>query len=302
MGFSPAFCDWLDVTYSPDRTVHDDLTLFLTGGDFEFSRDGSGVFSPNNGFLKYGVMYGVYRVSASGKFLAHLRSIGAFSDFVWLLGTVPHRVTRLDAALDVERDGADVLAELRSRHPQSVKLSRKSMGVTVLSRVRSDGRETGTFYVGHRSKARLTARVYDKQDELFCKEGLLVPPRTRYELTFRKDKGVTLRDAYEPDLVFWSHVGPLLEGRPETIGDWSPDWGLGWSAERGADLLPAEVIDRRVSHSAELAALMNIADKHIGQNGRVLLARRILDRLGVESSALSVRALVGDLDGSSGCE
>lgn len=300
MSFAPVLCDWLDVTYPPDRHIHDDLVLFLTAGDFEFSRDGTGVFSPNKGFLKYGEMYGVYRVSVSGKFLSYLRSEGVYSDFLWILCTVPHRVTRLDAALDVERDGADVLAELRSSHPQSVKLSRKSMGVTVLSRVRSDGRETGTFYVGHRSKARLTARVYDKQDELFCKEGLIVPPRTRYELTFRKDKGVTLRDAYEPDRVFWSHVGPLLDERPEGVAEWSADWGLGWSAEKGVDRLPAEVIERRISHSSELAALLNIADQHIGVNGRVFLARQLLDRLGVDAGDLTVRSLVADLVGSGG--
>lgn len=279
------FCDWLDVTHPAVATPIDDLRLLLLSAHAEV-RHGD-VYRLGEGTVKIDHKARFTRCSASGGALAHLRLIGAYSDFLGLLGTFPHRVTRLDAALDVAADGADVIAGLRRRYADGqVRLGRKALGVKLLLSVRPDGRETGTFYVGHRSAARATARVYDKAWERSEKAGVEGPPRTRYEVTVRKDYGATLRDAAEPARLFWHVASPALLDAPGDIEPWDSSWADGWSAPT-VELLPAEVLSRRVSSSPELELLLNVADR-LGPNGRILLARRVLQRLGVDAQGLAL--------------
>lgn len=294
------FCDWLDVTYSSSYlSPLDDLRLLLLSTGAEV-RHGD-IYRLGGGTVKIERKAHFVRCSFSGGALGHFRDQNAFCELLGLLGAYPHRVTRLDAAKDVPHDGADVLAELRRRYPDGrVKLGRKALGVKLMLGVRPDGRETGTYYVGHRSAARATARVYDKAWERLEKAGVAGPPRTRYEVTVRKDYGATLRDAAEPDRLFWHVAAPALLDAPPDIEPWDMGWADGWSADR-VDLLPAEVLGRRVEHSPELGLLLSVADR-VGENGRILLARRILQRLGVScdgplslsSSVLSDLSLVED--------
>jgi len=156
--------------------------------------------------------------------------------------------------------------------------------VRLLLDVRGDGRETGTFYVGHRTAARATARVYDKAWERLQRANETCPPRTRYEVTVRKDYGATLRDAAEPRRLFWHVASPALLDAPDDVEPWDSGWGGGWRAVDLPDPLPAEVLGRRVEFSPELAMLADIADR-MGPEGRVWLARRLLAKLGVECSS-----------------
>lgn len=279
----PIFCDWLDVTFSPTDCPYPELNLLLLGAGFEVSRDAAGVrcYLPPDGArgmvqVSHKARYA--KVSLSGGACAALRALRLFEQVLWVLASSPHKVTRLDAALDLPTDAADVLAALQSRYPGGVvNLGRKGLPVTRMLATRGDGRESGTYYVGHRTAARFTARVYDKALEADSKRGELLPPTTRFEVTARKDSGATLRDAGVPSAIFWHIAAPALLNRPEGVPMWVPDLEAAWSAPPRL-YQPAEVLQRRVEASPELDALLELADT-LGPQGRRhllhLLARRI---------------------------
>lgn len=290
------FCDHLAVTFHPERNPLGSLRALLLDMGAEVLDDRT--YRLGEGTVKLYRTYGVLYCSASGGALAHMRFVGCYSDWLSVLSEWPHRITRLDAALDVPLDGPDVLDALRLAYPSGVvNLGRKGLPVKLELAIRDDGRETGTFYVGHRSKARATARVYDKRQERRDRRGIDGPPRTRYEVTVKQDYGSTLRDAAEPERLFWHVAAPALIDRPDDVPDWSADWSQGWKADPRPDRLPAEVLARRLESSAELDMLAEIADE-MGPQGRVWLARRLLDRLGVECSSVSLRAPVGSSEGA----
>jgi hypothetical protein len=185
-------------------------------------------------------------------------------------------------------DAADVIPSLMARYPDGrVNLSRKALQVSRMLQVREDGRESGTFYVGHRSKARYTARVYDKSLEALVRRGELLPTTTRFEVTACKDSGATLRDAALPTAIFWHIAAPALLKRPEGVPMWVPNQDLGWTAP-APSFNPAEVLQRRVESSAELEAFLQVADS-MGSSGRSyllhLITRRLSDSASPEGSA-----------------
>ena len=101
------FCDWLDVTFSPEHShVRLLRPLLLSLGAEVLSDD---AFRIGVGTVHMGARYGVMRVAASGGALARLRLCGVYMDWLSILSECPHRITRLDAAYDVPRDGAYVL-------------------------------------------------------------------------------------------------------------------------------------------------------------------------------------------------
>ncbi|MNC21850.1 hypothetical protein D3C75_698360 [compost metagenome] len=279
-------CDWLDVTFAPDDCPYPELNLLLLGAGFAVSRDQGGAkcYLPPSGYR--GMIQIVHasryaKVSISGGACAALRDLRLFEQVLWVLHSSPHKVTRLDAALDLSMDAADVIAALVTRYPDGrVNLGRKALPVTRLTSTRPDGRESGTYYVGHRTAARFTARVYDKSLEALDKRGEVLPTATtRFEVTARKDSGATLRDAGLPEAIFWHIAAPALLKRPEGIPVWSPNTDAAWAAPaRVFD--PAETLRRRVEGSAELDALLAVADA-MGGSGRSyllhLLSRRVQD-------------------------
>lgn len=277
------FCDHLAVTFHRDRNPVGSLRSLLSDMGAEVFDDRT--YRLGEGTVKLYATYGVMYCSASGAALAHMRLVGAFMDWLSVISEYPHRITRLDAAHDVLVDGADVLDGLRARYPSgSVNLGRKALRVKLELAIRDDGRETGTYYVGHRSKARATARVYDKRQERLDRAGVDGPPRARYEVTVKQDYGATLRDAAEPERIFWHVASPALLDTPPGTPHWTADWSQGWRSDRRPELSPVDVLERRVAASAELDLLASLADE-IGPNGRILLARRLLSRLGVESTS-----------------
>lgn len=275
-----AFADHLSVSFHPERNPLDQLRALLLSVGASVLDDRT--FRVGEGTVKLYPAYGVLYCSATGGALACLRAAGCFMDWLSAISEWPHRITRLDVARDFDIDGPDVLDALRSRYPTGhVHLGRKALPVKLELGIRADGRETGTFYVGHRSKARCTARVYDKQRERLDRASQDIPPRTRFEVTVKQDYGATLRDAAEPDRLFWHTASPALLDAPDGVPPWSPDWSQGWKADARPDLLPADVLARRLGNSPELELLFSIADQ-MGPNGRVWLVRRISQLAGVE--------------------
>ena len=290
------FCDWLDVTCSPEASFLDELTEWVTGGwpvAFADVIAGRTLFSVGEGKLLLERKPRFHRASASGSVLSALRALGEYGDYLTILSSVPHSVTRLDAALDVAVDAPTILRGLERRHSaDQVQITRKTLRVTRLYSKRSDGQLTGTWYAGHRSKARITARVYDKQAEALDRRCETLPPTTRYELTFRKDVGCTLRDAYMPASLFYEYSGELIDRDP-SVPSWTPH-GDGWVSSPVDTDLTFEKYRRRVESSPELEALGALAAQ-FGPGGVELAVRVYREKLeaAIESrteTALSKRA------------
>jgi hypothetical protein len=181
-------------------------------------------------------------------------------EYLSALTEAPHTVTRLDAAHDVLTDAAPVIAKLRKRFPRECCLSRKALKTKSILSTREDGQESGTWYVGHRSRGRVTARVYDKQLEMLERHNVPIPPMVRYELTFKADVGPTLRDAAEPERIFWAYASPVLLKRPENIPEWSNGWGVGWHYVK-PDIALAGLLKARIESSADIKAILKLADR-----------------------------------------
>lgn len=311
------FCDYLDVTHASDSPAIAEVRLLLSsvGGR---PRPGSGLtaWSVGDGVFKFDMRSGFggfTRFSASGSVCAHLRSSGVWGEYLSLLGSEPHNVTRLDAALDSQYDPALVLAELTGRFPSGrahLAGGRKSYPIKrlvgVYEDLRGDRLETGTFYIGHGANNKVSARVYDKGLQLYEKKGAPVYEKiTRIEVTARREYGATLRDAYEPERLFWSIASPTISAKPSSVPDWVSGWGEGWQAPERVSRLPYEVMCHYLDNSPDLEYLVSLAD-HLGADGgdtpdgRLVLARKLLAKIGVEvrgpacSLALTGRSLGGD--------
>ncbi|AXQ65542.1 MAG: replication initiation factor family protein [Circular genetic element sp.] len=278
------FCDWLDVTFAPHDTPYPEVNRLLLDAGFDVESPDRTAFSyrhPDHpsSLLLVAPSRGTMRFSASGSACGALRDLGLWHDYLSALSSSPHRVTRVDAALDLPMDGADLVQLMRDRYPSGeVNLSRKSVRTTTFLEVRPDGRESGTWYAGHKSKARYTARVYDKALEALSKRGQLLPPTARIEVTAKGgDSGATLRDAAMPAALFWSIASPALLTAPEDAPVWTPNHDLGWTAEP-REFDPAMVLRRRVEGMALLDALALVADD-LGPNGRAYLLNLISKRL-----------------------
>lgn len=276
-----AHADWLDVTYSPDDNPCDELSHFLRNLGFSCLETGPRKHQwspplPVVGKLIVSSMSRFSRVSASGQVLSHLRNLSQYDNYLALLSSSPYKVSRLDAAYDVPLDASPVIARFLRNNPREFALSRqRPLLVKSFLGIRLDGKLSGTVYLGHRTKSRVTAKIYDKSLEQFERLGLVIPPTTRYELTFR-DGLASLRDAHNPTAIFWAHTGSLLD-RPSGLPEWSLSSDLGWSYHR-PPLLPMNHLKRLVSISNDLDMMLMTADT-LGPSGRNALAHLILQKL-----------------------
>lgn len=276
-------CDWLDVTFAPDDCPYPELNLLLMGCGFLVTRDRGGkrvYVTPNQyrGTVLVTHSKRFAKVSISGASCAWLRASGNWLEALSILATSPHKVTRLDAALDVLLDAADVIASLTARYPGGfVNLSRKAQAVTRFLSVRDDGRDSGTWYVGHKDDGRQSLRVYDKSLQMLQRHGEVIPTTTRYEVTASRDKGATLRDAETPSALFWSIAAPAVLNAPKEAPVWQPNNDTHWLSAP-ASFTPAEVLKRRVESSTELDAFLMLADS-MGAYGRQYLGGLIVNRL-----------------------
>ena len=288
-----AFCDWLDVTFAPDNCPYPDVNRLLLDSGFEVlgsGFSGGGVFTyltpkPWRGTVRVEQGSRWAKISASGDACGYLRHCKAFESYLWALASSPHTITRLDATLDLSMDGADLVDALRRRYPAgSVNLGRKAIPTSVILAVRGDGRETGTWYAGYRTAARVVAKVYDKAWQMLSRYGEEIPPTGRVEVTVKKGYGATLRDAALPTALFWHAASPALLKAPEGVPVWQPNDDLGgWQAPpRLFD--PAALLRRRVESMAELDALALVADD-IGPEGRSYLLHLLTKRLKPEAFA-----------------
>lgn len=281
---SEPFCDWLDVTFHPDNDPISDLSAWLLSLGFfcdssrQTDKGNSSVWiSPDlSGVLKLDSAKQYSRVSASGGITRYFRDLGLFLEFCSFLASVPHRVSRLDAALDFVADGADVISDFQRALDgrDTFPLYRNSVSVKYFLGTRpSDGRVTGTVYFGYRSRSRITARVYDKQFEALERRGEVIPSLVRFEATRRE--GATLRDACSPVSLFWDVFGSIIEPPPD-IPEWvSADMSPKFPPR--PDVLPYQVLRRGVEMDAHLKRLIEVADAM--PNGRLVLLQLLSSQI-----------------------
>lgn len=255
--------DGVDVTHSPTDAPVQQVNAVLLDAGFTPQRgdryDSTTYRSPcGRGTVRVDVTPRFVRCSTSGLSCASLRDSRHWMDYLSVLSSSPHSVTKLDAALDLALDGAQYFQHMCRLYPHSVSLGRKAIRTSWVASARDDGHQTGTWYAGYRSSAKATAKVYDKAHQMLERFGETIPPRARVEVTAKKGFGATLRDAAMPEALFWHIASPALIQAPEGVPMWQPNTDGGW--EQVPRLIePSQVLRRRVESSAELAKLVELA-------------------------------------------
>jgi hypothetical protein len=221
----------------------------------------------------------IYRVS--GDAITQLLEKGLWAELLWCFADVPHRVTRLDIALDTQEHTAPVIDRLwpMAHSPGGISLTRKKLHPRSINKLLSlgiDGIETGTIYLGKKTSDAY-AKVYDKRHERFQATGIDIGhPLTRYELTATSRLGISLADAYTPDDLFWHFMGNIMTP-PLTAKPWVPG-GTSYDLPPRVACLPAERLRRRIDSSVDLEC-MSLLAAEIGPEGLKLALRLIRDKL-----------------------
>jgi len=288
--YTDVFCDYLSVTYSPDDSPYEDaLSHFESLGYLVDSMDEKVtlMLHERGGLIRFETAPHFHKLTLPGQPLGFLRSVCEFDSTLSLLGSRPHKVTRLDAALDSSRDTPAVFKWFDRKFPDGyANLTRKKAKIEKLLSVRdSDGSFTGTYYFGSRGGAAKTfARVYDKQQETLQRRGKEIPPTTRYEIVVKE--GASLRDAALPTSLFWHYAAPALLRRPAGISDWVKSNSYSWTYER-PESLPVEVLKRLIERSGQLQRMEQLADS-IGPEGRKYLSGLLSRHIDTKTSSTAM--------------
>lgn len=295
---SQVLTDWLSVSASPDSSLSSEVVDFLKPlGGTEINSDRKTVIYPSicgvgldnlacsearaNGTVVINREKHFHGVSMSGKFLAHLRATNLYTELINLIGSHNHRVTRLDVAMDVDVDFPTIRKQFNRKFPNGeIKLTRKAVKIKeFLERRESDNKYTGTIYMGHRTKARVQGKLYDKQKELLDNQGIVTNAKTRLEFTVRSDAKPSLVDALNPAPLFWEY-GQHIFDRPSDVSKWAPSSYLSWKRE------PPMVdygsrLRKMIEYSDFLDELAELADKTTPnrKNARQFLGSLLSERL-----------------------
>jgi hypothetical protein len=215
--------------------------------------------------------------SASGDALRVLRDLNLYNEYLWSFAEIPHRVTSLDIAHDIAEYTPKVLKALwRKAHSGGIQFTRKRLlrnHITTKTNLSAfDSSKTGSLYLGTR-KHEAHAIVYDKRQEMFDNHGYDIGHwLSRYELTVTSKMGITLRDASEPEPVFWHFMKDILTP-PSDLENWEPG-AEGFNLPPRVSSFPAARLRHRLESSAELRAWVDLADQ-IGPHGRAYFLKHL---------------------------
>lgn len=301
---SSVFCDWLRVTCKPDLTgglpsgtfdkfpadvslgnlvcfYHLLLLFCFTKGYNQISSVGNFVtYSVGRGTLRLGINKTFCSACLSGSAIRELERRGLWIDYLNIVGCVPHNVTRLDTSVDVYTDAPLILRSLEKQYHEDIfSFGRKPLKVTRIYSAREDDLvQTGSWYAGLGSKARVTAIVYDKQAEALSKRDEILPPTTRFELQFSKDFNCSLYDALKPTALFYSRASPKLLPLPSEYNgrDWVSTVETPWVSDKPAiDKLCSPTVSdfkRLLENHSGLRDLALFAS-HFGESGLPVIER-----------------------------
>lgn len=274
MSVARVLCDWLDTTHPIEHHSYDDggCESFISDVGYFLSSVGGEIVSNDDDGYKTRWRLGdggsltidhtprFLRISASGSVLAHLRATESYMRWLSLLSSVPHKITRLDVAGDrTDCSPPHVIASLRKKFPKSCSLGRKALKTTSFLSADSEGRQTGTFYIGNRRTSKQTARIYDKSHQMLEVHGTAIPPTLRYEFTTTSKHGASLRDASEPEALFWHFASHFLS-KPLDAPVWTPQDTPEWSSDP-FESCPGQVLKSSVENSAQFQHWVELASK-----------------------------------------
>lgn len=276
------FADFIGVTVPAGEwsDLHAELVPELEGLGMSMEVDSEGVKLWRSGGDGYGTVQEkrigqVWAIGVSGTVCAGLRAARRMHAFLAAVASRPHRVTRLDASLDLPEDAAPVIARIAAAGRRGqLSLTRKAIAPQTVEThlgLRVDGVESGTVYCGSKSaEARMV--VYDKRHERISRKLPDIGHLTRYECRLRGGLGISLRDCADPEPVFWHHVAPDFLPRPDGVASWSPG-AVGFVLDRSAPPTPYARMLALLDQSADVRRLLTLADQ-VGPYGlRTLLAR-----------------------------
>lgn len=282
MGTPEPFADFIGVTVPLGewQDLHAELVPELEGLGMSLEVDSDQVKLWRSGGDGYGTVQEkrigqVWAIGVSGQVCAGLRVARRMQTFLAAVGSRPHRVTRLDASLDLPIDAAPVVARLAAAGRRGeLALTRKAIAPGTVEThlgLRIDGVESGTVYCGSKlAEARMV--VYDKRHERISRKLPDIGDLTRFECRLRGGLGISLRDVADPAPVFWHHVAPDFLPRPDGVDAWVPG-AVGFVLDRLEPPTPLARMLALVDQSADVRRLLTLADQ-VGPYGlRMLLAR-----------------------------
>jgi hypothetical protein len=188
-------------------------------------------------------------LEASGRALAALRATHIFGDYLSALGALPHRVSRLDAALDFPIPAAPELHRIYGLGKRGlISLSRKRLQPTEVGQWFSpalypdEPLDTGSVYLPKKSEGtkRQYATAYDKRQERLTRGCQDPGPLLRLEAVAARGKGATLGDAWDPTAIFWDIIAPDIWPCPPD----TPSWVSGACPWQGGGLVPTSAAVR----------------------------------------------------------
>lgn len=258
--FKP-FSDWLSLSYSSSSLMNLELDSFLSSLS-PVSVEQTG---PKKVLYHFGDSLGTclctlennyHNFSFSGSFLRYVRELQREAEFLQLLSTQPHNITRLDVAYDVPVDGPQIITNLQSLYPTGdIRIARRYRKLMYITSPRpSDGKLTGTVYCQTKSyKGTVKLTIYDKSNEVLGKKGLDISPTTRYEL--RVCRGASLKDYSSPTCVFWHFIPSELLKAPSTFPTWEAKEKIPFELVPSVGLTDHQKLEFLLSNSAFLTDL-----------------------------------------------
>lgn len=273
------FCDWLDVTFKPTEDLS--WVAAFTASVGCISQDKGFFLLPQGGVIKHQNGKRWQRLSISGTALSVIRHFRLFDELLQCISQHPHKITRVDASLDLCIDASVFVNRLWDVY-KGGKLRLNVLNAVSSSAIlgtRFDGSITGTFYAGNRRVNKVTARVYDKQHEVYEKGRFDIGSRVRVEVTVRTDQP-TLRDVEDPTALFWHYASPSLLPAPSDAPKWFPGNPFVWEGSK----IPPKTIEERIKGvvygTGDLNAAMVLCGDSIGMFDylRKLVGLRISER------------------------
>jgi len=280
------FADWLSISYAASCSPYSEILALLSElhdyTERPKGKDKTLYEFPNIGTLFVTHTDSFHNFSFSGGLLKSLKDFNMFRSFLITLGSHPHNITRLDAALDVPIAGHIIMGNIKRAYPSGYAeicgTKRKIQYIT--SHI--DGVQTGTTYFQSKGySGYVFLRVYDKADEAFVKSGVELPPTTRYELTAKR--GASLRDLENPMSLFWHYMpDKVLKCPPHLqIPAWSPAERVEYDDIEESSPTDIETLRYLVENSSALQQLVKQAQSING--GDFILLRAVETALGVKS-------------------